>query len=400
MTGIAHPSTAVWVDVVGQERQVEPLQRAVLDADAMTHAWLITGPPGSGRSSAARAFAAALQCEQDGCGQCQACRTALAGTHADVTVVATEKVTISIDEVRDLVGLSQRAPSGGRWRVIIVEDADRMVERTSNVLLKAIEEPPPRTVWLLCAPAAQDVAVTIRSRCRVVPLRVPPADVVARLLVERDGIEPALAREVALAAQSHIGVARRLARDPQARQRREQVLSLATEVRGVGDAVLAAADLVAVAEEDAEAATTERDATERAELMRTLGAEDASRLPPAIRAQVRQLEEDQKRRATRAKRDVLDRAIVDLMSLYRDVAAFQVGAIHAGADPVGSGAESAVHLVNVSHEGRIHELARRSTLHDTMRCLDALATARERLGSNVQPLLAIEAMIVSLRPQG
>src|SRR5690606_87441 len=133
------------------ERQVEPLQRAVIDADAMTHAWLITGPPGSGRSSAARAFAAALQCEEAGCGHCQACRTALAGTHADVTVVATEKVTISIDEVRDLVGLAQRAPSGGRWRVIIVEDADRMVERTSNVLLKAIEEPPPRTVWLLCA---------------------------------------------------------------------------------------------------------------------------------------------------------------------------------------------------------------------------------------------------------
>lgn len=379
---------SVWADVVGQEAQVAPLVRAAQDDAAMTHAWLVTGPPGSGRSSAARAFAAALLCEtREGCGQCHACITALSGAHADVTVVATEKVTISIDEVRDLVSLAQRAPSGGRWRVIIIEDADRMTERTSNVLLKAIEEPPPRTTWILCAPSAQDVAVTIRSRCRIVSLRVPPADVVARLLVERDGIDPEVAREAALASQSHIGVARRLARDPKARARREQVLALATEVRGVGDAVLAAADLAAVAEEDAEAATSERDAEERAELLRTLGADDAGRLPPALRAQVRQLEEEQKRRATRAKRDVLDRAIVDLMSLYRDVAAVQVGAV------------PGVDLVNVSHEGRVRELAARTQLADTMRCLDALQVCRDRLAANVQPLLALEALILALRPR-
>lgn len=379
---------SVWADVVGQEAQVAPLVRAAQDDAAMTHAWLVTGPPGSGRSSAARAFAAALLCEtREGCGQCHACITALSGAHADVTVVATEKVTISIDEVRDLVSLAQRAPSGGRWRVIIIEDADRMTERTSNVLLKAIEEPPPRTTWILCAPSAQDVAVTIRSRCRIVSLRVPPADVVARLLVERDGIDPEVAREAALASQSHIGVARRLARDPKARARREQVLALATEVRGVGDAVLAAADLAAVAEEDAEAATSERDAEERAELLRTLGADDAGRLPPALRAQVRQLEEEQKRRATRAKRDVLDRAIVDLMSLYRDVAAVQVGAV------------PGVDLVNVSYEGRVRELAARTQLADTMRCLDALQVCRDRLAANVQPLLALEALILALRPR-
>src|SRR5690606_14023831 len=258
---------SVWDGVVGQEQQVAPLQAAVRDPGAMTHAWLITGPPGSGRSSAARAFAAALQCPQGGCGAWHECATAQSGTHADVSIVATEKVTISIDEVRERVSLSQRAPSGGRWRIIIVEDADRMTERTSNVLLKAIEEPPPRTAWVLCAPSAQDVAVTIRSRCRVVPLRVPPADVVARLLVDKDGVDPQLALECALAAQSHIGIARRLARDPHARARRDQVLALATDVRGVGDAVLAAADLASVAEDDAEAATSERDAAERAELL-------------------------------------------------------------------------------------------------------------------------------------
>src|SRR5690606_26395323 len=255
----------------------------------------------------------------------------------------------------------------------------------SNVLLKAIEEPPPRTAWVLCAPSAQDVAVTIRSRCRVVPLRVPPADVVARLLVDKDGVDPQLALECALAAQSHIGIARRLARDPHARARRDQVLALATDVRGVGDAVLAAADLASVAEDDAEAATSERDAAERAELLQTLGADDAGRLPPALRAQVRQLEEEQKRRATRAKRDVLDRAIIDLMSLYRDVAAVQVGA-------EGSG------LVNVAHEGTVRDLASRMTLAQTVACLDALATARERLAANVQPVLALEALVLALRP--
>lgn len=379
---------SVWAEIAGQEQQIEPLVLATRDLDTMTHAWLVTGPPGSGRSSAARAFAAALLCDAQGCGTCHACVTALAGTHADVTVVATEKVTISIDEVRDLVGLSQRSPSSGKWRIIIIEDADRMAERTSNVLLKAIEEPPPRTAWVLCAPSAQDVAVTIRSRTRTVSLRVPPAEVVADLLVTRDGIEPDVALESARAAQSHIGVARRLAKDPKARARRDQVLALATEVRGVGDAVLAAAELVAVAEEDADAATTERDAIERAELMRTLGADDSGRLPPALRAQVRQLEEDQKRRATRAKRDVLDRAILDLMSLYRDVAAFQVGA-HPG-----------IGLVNMTHEQHVSELAARTTLAHTMQCLDALALARERLASNVQPLLAVESMILALRPRG
>ncbi|WP_062299334.1 DNA polymerase III subunit delta' [Demequina maris] len=376
---------SVWDEVVGQEHQVGPLRAAIDDPGSMTHAWLITGPPGSGRSYAARAFAAALQCERGGCGECRACTTALSGSHADVTLVATEKVTISIDEVRDLIGLAATSPSQGRWRVIVVEDADRMTERTSNVLLKSIEEPPPRTVWVLCAPSPQDVAVTIRSRCRIVGLRTPdPADV-ARLLAERDGVEPGLALECALAAQSHIGIARRLARNPEARARRDQVLALATDIRGVGDAIFAAADLVEVADADAKAATEERDAEEKAQLMTTLGVEDGGRIPPALRAQLRQLEEDQKRRATRHKRDVLDRAITDLMSLYRDVAVAQTGAT--------------VQLVNLAHEGHVRDLAARTTLADTMRCLDALGTARERLAGNVAPLLALEAMALDLRPR-
>ena len=377
---------SVWDEVVGQSAAVAVLQAAVRDPSAMTHAWLITGPPGSGRSNAARAFAAALQCEQGGCGHCQACTTSLAGTHADVMVVATEKVTINIDEVRQLIGVAQRSPSQGRWRVIVLEDADRMVERTSNVLLKAIEEPPPRTVWLLCAPSPQDVVVTIRSRCRGVGLRIPPVADVAALLVSRDGADPHVADIAARAAQSHIGLARRLARDPEARERRTRTLRLAAAIRGVGDAVLAAGDLVEVANAESRAATQDRDAAERAALLHTLGAEGAQTLPPSLRAQVRQLEEEQKRRATRAQRDVLDRSLLDLLSLYRDVLVVQLGAD--------------VDLVNAGQEEDVRRLAEGSSPEQTIRRMDAIGEARTRLTGNVAPLLAMEAMAVALRPQG
>lgn len=376
----------VWDDVVGQEHAVETLAAAATDPAAMTHGWLLTGPPGSGRSNAARAFAAALQCEKGGCGVCQACTTTLAGTHADVTIVATEKVTIAIDEVRDLVGVASRRPSQGRWRVIIVEDADRMAERTTNVLLKAIEEPPPRTVWILCAPSPQDVLVTIRSRCRGVALRVPPVEAVARLLVARDGVDPVVAEAAARAAQSHIGLARRLARDGKARERRSSVLALARRIRGVGDAVVAAGELVEVAQAEAKAATEERDAIEKAELLRALGVEPGGTMPPRLRSQLTDLEKDQKRRATRHQRDVLDRSMLDLLSLYRDVLVVQLGA--------------QVDLVNAELAETVQALAEDSTPEQTVRRMDAIGVARERLGGNVAPLLALEAMAIALRPQG
>ncbi|SDQ17468.1 DNA polymerase III subunit delta' [Quadrisphaera sp. DSM 44207] len=375
---------SVWNEVVGQPEAVAALQGAVRDPAEMTHAWLFTGPPGSGRSVAAGAFAAALQCERGGCGRCHACTTALAGTHADVQVVTTEKLGIDIDVVRGLVQSAQRRPASGRWRVLLVEDADRMSERGANVLLKAVEEPPARTVWLLCAPSPEDLVATIRSRCRAVRLRVPAVEAVAQLLVRRDGVDPAMAAHAARAAQSHIGLARRLARDEGARIRRREVLRIALEVRGVGDAVLRAADLVDVAAEEATAATAERDAAERAALLRSLGAEGAATLPPAVRAQVGQLEKDQKARATRSRRDVLDRALVDLASLYRDVLVVQLGAD--------------VELVNAEARRDVERLAADTTPERTLRRLDAVRQARERIGANVNPLLAVEAMALELRP--
>ncbi len=376
--------TTVWDDVVGQGPAVEVLRAAAEDPSKMTHAWLLTGPPGSGRSNAARAFAAALQ-DPSGDVRSHACATVLAGTHPDVTTVATEGVVIRADTVRPLVELAQRAPSQGRWRVILIEDADRLNETSGNVLLKAIEEPPPRTVWLLCAPSPQDVLVTLRSRSRSVALRVPPVEAVAELLVRRDGIDPGVALVAARAAQSHVGVARRLARDPEARARRVAVLRIAPRVRGVGDAVLAAGELVETAQTDAKAATEERGAVERTALLRSLGAEGSTAVPPALRGQVRQLEEEQKRRATRAQRDVLDRAMVDLLSFYRDVLVLQLGA--------------EVTPVNIEHEEAARDLARSSGPEQTVRRMDAIGEARTRIAGNVAPLLAVEAMMIALRPQ-
>ena len=206
---------SVWDDLVGQEAAISELSAAAA-GQGMTHAWLITGPPGSGRSNAARAFAAALLTEDHGASLSPEAQRALSGTHESMTMLRTQKSVISIDEVRQLVSTSQSSPVNADWRVIIIEDADRMAERTSNVLLKAIEEPPPTTVWILCAPSPEDVLTTIRSRCRTVGLRIPPAEAVAQLLVNRDGVDPERAKWAAAAAQNHIGRAKRLALDDDA----------------------------------------------------------------------------------------------------------------------------------------------------------------------------------------
>ena len=375
---------SVWDDVIGQEAAVTTLSRAVTDPDAMTHAWLLTGPPGSGRSVAAKAFAAALQCPDGGCGTCRECRTALEGTHADVDIIATEGLTLKVDLARDLVQLAARRPSVGRWRVIVIEDADRLHERAADALLKALEEPVARTVWILCAPSLEDVIITIRSRSRHVRLRTPPVEAVAALLVRRDGIDPAMATFAARAAQSHVGLALRLARDEGARNRRREVIALAAKIRSVGDAVGAAADLDLIAKDEAVAASTERDSTERARLLETLGADPGARTqPPHVRAQVSALEREQKTRATRFTRDVIDRSLMDLISIYRDAMV-----MHSGA-PIG--------LVNQDMADQVRQLVRVLSPEQLLGCMDAIGTARERIDANVQPLLALEAMAISLQ---
>ena len=374
----------VWRDVIGQESAVETLHRAATDPGAMTHAWLLTGPPGSGRSVAARAFAAALQCPSAGCGQCIECRTAIDGSHADVDVIATEGLSIKVEQARDLAALSAHRPSVGPWRVIIIEDADRLTERAADALLKALEEPVARTVWILCAPSVEDVVITIRSRSRHVRLRTPPAEAVADLLQRRDGIDAPMAMYAARAAQSHVGLARRLARDEGARIRRRDVIALAGKIRGVGHAIDAASDLSKIAEDESGAASSERDAAERQRLMETLGADPSARTqPPHIRSQLASLEKEQKARATRYARDVLDRSLLDLLSVYRDALVLHTGA--------------PIDLVNQDSLGEVQRLAQAMSPEQLLHAIDAIGTARERIGLNVNPLLALEAMALSLR---
>jgi DNA polymerase-3 subunit delta' len=382
---------SVWDDLQGQAPVVAQLRQAAQGETGLTHAWLFTGPPGSGRSNAAKAFAAALNCEQDdvtmrGCGECAACHTILGETHSDVTFVRTEKVTITIDEARELVSKAGDRPATGRWRIIVVEDADRMAERTTNVLLKAIEEPTPRTIWMLCAPSPADVLVTIRSRCRPVSLRLPPASDVAELLVRRDGVDRQLADRAARAAQSHIGIARRLARDAEARQRRMDTVRIPLGLRGVTAAVMMAEKLVKIATDEANSSNDERDAAEKIALLASLGAPESGTLPPSMRSQVRQLEDDQKRRAKRSITDSLDRTLTDLLSFYRDVLIIQLG--------------NAVELVNVELKSELEEYAAHSTPETTLARMDAINKARVRITTtNVAPLLAVESMATSLIQQ-
>lgn len=385
---------SVWDELVGQEPAVKVLRRAVTAADnrlqgmsgadvaGMTHAWLITGPPGSGRSNAGRAFAAGLQCGLQGCSECTNCRTVMSGAHPDVSLIRTEMLSIRVAEIRELIRRAAMSPTQGRWQVMVVEDADRLTEQAADALLKSIEEPSPRTVWVLCAPTVEDVVPTIRSRCRLLVLRTPPTAAVATMLAERTGIDPELATFAARAAQGHIGRAKALARDEVVRQRRSTVLKVPFELRTIGSCLNAAARLVDAAKEEAKASAAEVDQRERADLEQALGVGTKGAKPREANAALKELEDQQKARAKRWERDVLDRSLVDLMALYRDVLVIQTNA----------GAE----LINAELDREIAQLARRTTPEQTIRRIGALTNCRDAIDANVAPLLAVEALTLSL----
>jgi len=394
---------AVFDELAGQEAVVEQLRLAVAAASAglppapgsgppaargMTHAWLFTGPPGSGRSVAARAFAAALLCPDQGCGRCPSCHQVAAGGHADLLLVRPDGLSYGVRQTRGLVLRAAAAPVYGRWRVVLFEDADRATEQAANALLKAIEEPAPRTVWLLCAPSADDLPTTVRSRCRLVTLRTPPTAAVAEVLV-RAGVGEDEALAAARAAQGHIGRARRLATDPQAAGRRAEVLKVPAQVSasgGLGHALAAAADLVKAAEAEAAAVTEELDLPEREALRRAFGEGSTGKgVATAVRGAagaLKELEDRQKSRATRLKRDALDRALLDLAGFYRDVLAVQFGAD--------------VELANAARREELEQVAVLSRPETTVRRIEAIMKCRERLAANVAPLLAVEEMTLAL----
>jgi DNA polymerase-3 subunit delta' len=393
--------TDVFADLVGQDEAVETLRSAAASAarivagdatatGAMTHAWIFTGPPGSGRSVGARAFAAALECERDGigCGECHGCHTVLGRTHADVRFVVPEGLSIGVGEMRALVLRAGTAPSGGRWQAVVIEDADRLTEAAGNALLKAIEEPSPRTVFLLCAPSTHpdDISVTIRSRCRVVPLRTPPAEAVADVLVRRDGVAPDVAAWAAAAAQGHVGRAKRLAKDTEARGRRDAVLAVPRRLTGVGACFDAASALIDAAEAEAAAAVVDNDSNERAALEQALGAGGTGRgAAGAMRGaagQLKDLERRQKSRATRSQRDALDRALVDLAGFYRDVLV--------------TGLRAPVPVVHSDTAELSTAAAQKWTPESTLRRLEAVLACREAIELNVKPKIAVEAMMLTL----
>lgn len=353
-------------------------------AHGFTHAWMFTGPPGSGRSVAARAFAAALVCPDGGCGVCPECRTALGGTHADIEVVTPQGLSLSVAEARAIVLRAALAPSGGRWQIVLLEDADRLTEAAANALLKAIEEPPPHGVFLLCVPSPDDLPPTIRSRCRLVRLRAPSTASVADMLVRRDGVDPAMAAFAARAAQGHVGRARRLAVDDEARRQRRDALAVAFEVGSVADCLAAAETLVRASEEESARLGAPVKAAETAALREALGEGAGGKIKLRGSAgALKDLEQQQKSRDTRSKRDVLDRALTDLAAFYRDVLLVQ------------SAADVAV--VHVDLSDHIERVARGSTPEHTLRRIEAVLACRERIGANVAPQLAVEELTLALR---
>lgn len=379
---------SVWDELVGQQPVVETLRAAVAsaagDGRSMTQSWLFTGPPGSGRSNAARAFAAALQCEQGGCGSCHACTTVAAGSHPDVTVISTDGLSIGVDVVREHVRTAALRPALGRWQVMVVEDADRLTDQAANALLKAVEEPGDHAIWMLCAPAVEDVVITIRSRCRVVLLRTPPTTDISRLLAERDGVDPELAAAAAAASQGHIGRARGLARDPEARERRRGVLQIPSTLRTVADCIAAAQAVVDEANLRATGRAETMELRELDDLRQGWGVEERGRRPAGYAGALSSLQKDQDRRRKRMARDAIDAVLLDLLALCRDVVSVQCG----------TGAA----LINADVADEVARLAALWTPESTVHRIGAIVDAREALTANAAMPLALERLMLELRP--
>lgn len=380
---------SVWDSLVGQKPVIDMLSRiAQGDPSQITQSWLICGPPGSGRSNMARAFAAALESPDHGMSAepTRVTQQVLAGTHPDVTVLTTNKVTIGIDQVREIITTSEQMPATAPWRIIIIEDVDRMLERTTNVLLKEIEEPAEHCIWLLCAPSAQDVLPTIRSRTRIVNLAVPSTQAVAGFLTSTTNVEPKVAQRAARLAEGHIGIAKLYATDERVMSDRDELVVGVLNLARASDAVLLAGNLIDNAKAQAEADANRITAVQEAEFRRINGLAPSDRIPPKLRGAFNQIakKDDVKRLVTRRTRDVLDRALNSIASIYRDVAVLQ------------NNAEDSVGLINLENRSSITELSVRLNRAGAVTRLDEVAHARKRLAGNGNPLLVFESLFCAL----
>ena len=380
---------SVFNSLIDQSQVITILKEAVTSANsagdlsqAMTNTWLFTGPAGSGRSNAAIAFAAALVCKDGGCSKCQDCLSTILGTHADVELVKTQGLSIKIDEVRELISRDSWAPSVANFRIVVIEDADRLTDSAANALLKVIEEPGLRTIWLLCAPTLTDVLPTIRSRCRHLSLRTPSTKAITNLLIERDQIDTKTAEFVARASGGHIGRARRLATDSNARQSREKILKLPLTIKDVSSAYKAAQYLVDSAKAEAVADAEKKDEDEISKLKEAWGSTGSKMVTGGSKV-VKELEKEQKSRSTRMVRDYLDRALLDLATLYRDIMLVQ--------------SNSTDSLINQDLVEQINQLAATSSRAKTLDKIEAILKTRQNLAQNAAPLLLIEALMCELR---
>jgi DNA polymerase III subunit delta' len=381
--------SSVFDDLVGQEHIIDILKGAVAasrtgsESQEMTHAWVFTGPPGSGRSSAAVAFAKALICPNQGCGDCNECQSAARGGHPDVEVIRTEGLSIKVEEIRELLSRVAWAPSMGGWRVVVMEDADRLTESAANALLKAIEEPGTRTVWLLCAPTLHDVLPTIRSRCRYLQLRTPSIEAVTQVLINRDKISPTMADFAARVSQGHIGRARYLATNESVRSNRKVILQLPLQLGSLAAAFWAAQTLVDIATTEANVSSDDRDEKEVEKLQEAYGKGATGRgMATGAAKAVKELEKEQKSRATRMVRDSIDGALLDLATFYRDVMLVQSGATES--------------IINSDMRSEIESYATSFPAHTAAQKMNAILEARNHLAMNAAPLVTCEALMCEL----
>jgi DNA polymerase-3 subunit delta' len=381
--------TSVFDDLVGQEHIIEILTKAVAasrtgeESQEMTHAWVFTGPPGSGRSSAAVAFAQALICKNNGCNNCSDCNSAKTHGHPDVEIIKTEGLSIKVEEIRELLTRVAWAPSMGGWRVVVMEDADRLTESAANALLKAIEEPGTRTVWLLCAPTLHDVLPTIRSRCRHLQLRTPSLQAVIQVLINRDNIAPGMADFAARVSQGHIGRAKYLATNESVRSNRKLIMQLPLQLGSLAAAFQAAQILVDLATQEANTSSDERDEKEIEKLQEAYGKGATGRgMATGGAKAVKELEKEQKSRSTRMVRDSIDGALLDIATLYRDVMMVQSG-----------NTES---MINTDMREQIESYAASHPTHSTILKINSIMDSRTNLAHNAAPLVTCEALMCQL----